>query len=62
MTGKPVGMLIAHPAARQEEYTRGAVGCGRGSVAVLTAMMATAQAQISPAVTASPVRRLTGRR
>lgn len=55
-------MLIAHPAARQEEYTRGAVGCGRGSVAVLTAMMATAQAQISPAVTASPVRRLTGRR
>ncbi|MFF0206198.1 hypothetical protein [Streptomyces sp. NPDC005017] len=49
-------------AARQEEYTGGGVGCGSGSVAALTAMIATAPAQISPAVAASPVRRLTGRR
>jgi hypothetical protein len=51
-------------AARQEEYTRGGVGCGCGSVAALTAMIATAPAQIkiSPAVAAGHVRRLTGRR
>ncbi len=49
-------------AARQEEYIRGGVGGGCGSVAVLAAVIATAQAQISPAVTASLARRLTGRR
>ncbi|WP_180989410.1 hypothetical protein [Streptomyces cahuitamycinicus] len=49
-------------AAKQEEYNRGGVGCASGSVAALTAMIGTTPAQISPAIAASPIGGLTGRR